>query len=201
MMLNPPRQCSIPGCEKGAWAKDMCTRHYDANRRHGSPYAEIQPAPPKRTPEERFWFYVTKGPDCWGWTGHTSCGYGVLTGDLVNGKHHQVKAHRFSYELHNGPIPDGLHVLHKCDNPPCSNPSHLFLGTQADNTRDMYAKGREGRNTGHPGTSHAMAKLTEDAVRSIRASTGPARIQAKKFKVSESTIYMIRGGHIWKHIE
>lgn len=194
-MLNPPRKCSIPGCEKDAWAKDMCHRHYDANRRHGSPYAKLQPVPPKRTPEERFWFYVEKGPDCWGWTGHTSSGYGVVTGHRG-----QVKAHRFSYELHCGPIPDGLHVLHECDNPPCCNPAHLFLGTQIDNVADMIAKGRNSRATGSVGTKHGMAKLTDDAVRTIRATSGPARKLAVKFNVSESTIYMIRGGHIWKHL-
>lgn len=194
-MLNPPQPCSIPGCERGAWAKGMCHRHYDANRRHGSPYAEIQPVPPKRTPEQRFWDYATKGPDCWGWTGHTSCGYGVIT---VPGG--QMKAHRFSYELHNGPIPKGLHVLHRCDCPPCCNPAHLFLGTQADNVADMMAKDRYSIDTGHPGIKHAMAKLNDDAVRIIRAAPGPARIMAARFGVSESTIWMIRRGHIWKHV-
>jgi hypothetical protein len=174
----------------------MCHRHYDANRRHGSPYfvAELQPVPPKRTPEQRFWDYATTGPECWGWTGHTSCGYGVIT---VPGG--QMKAHRFSYELHNGPIPKGMHVLHRCDNPPCSNPAHLFLGTQADNTFDMDTKGRR-RTVAHSGSKHGMAKLTEDQVRAIRASVGTAPTIAAQYGVSDSTIYMIRGGHIWKHL-
>lgn len=194
-MLNPPQPCSIPGCENGAWSKRMCHRHYDANRRHGSPYAELQPVPPKRTPEQRFWDYAAIGPDCWGWSGHTSCGYGVIT--VPRG---QMKAHRFSYELHNGPIPKGLHVLHRCDNPPCCNPKHLFLGTQAENTSDMDAKGRR-RSVPSLGIKHGMVKLTEDQVRAIRASSGPAPAIAAQYGISDSTIYMIRGGHIWKHIK
>lgn len=196
-MLNPPRKCCIDGCDRWAWAKDMCHRHYDADRRHGSPHAELQPRLPKMTPEERFQFYVIKGADCWGWSGYTRDGYGVLG----IGRSQQEKAHRFSYELHKGPIPAGLHVLHRCDNPPCTNPDHLFLGTQADNQADMVAKGRHSFGAiGRSGEKHYMAKLTEDAVRMIRQTKAPARIMAKRFHVSESTIYMIRGGHVWKHI-
>lgn len=196
-MLNPPRMCSIPGCGKGAWARDMCTRHYDANRRHGSPYAEIPTKLVRMTPEERFWSLVVKGPDCWGWNGHTSKGYGILT----VGRYRQGKAHRFSYELHNGPIPDGMFVCHRCDDPLCTKPDHLFLGTTQDNTADMVSKGRQARNTGRIGINHGMAKLSEEAAREILHSTGVARIMAKRFNVSESTVYMIRGRHIWKHIE
>ena len=196
-MLNPPRKCSVPGCDKDAWAKDMCGRHYGINRRHGNPHVETGIKLTKMTPQQRFWLLVVKGPDCWGWKGHKRDGYGVLT----VGHNCQGKAHRFSYELHNGPIPEGMFVCHHCDNRACARPDHLFLGTAQDNTTDMLAKGREARNTGHPGTSHAMAKLTERAVRTILRSKGPARIMAAKFNVSESTIYMIRGRHIWKHIE
>ena len=195
-MLNPPRQCSVPGCQNIAWAKDMCSRHYGINRRHGNPHVETQIKLTKATPEERFWFYVIKGPGCWGWSGHTSHGYGKLT----VGYSRQDKAHRFSYELHNGPIPEGLFVLHHCDNRACTRPDHLFLGTAADNTADMVTKGR-GKSVAHLGEAHGMAKLTEAAARAILKSTGPARMVAAKFNVSESTIYMIRGRHIWKHIE
>jgi hypothetical protein len=174
----------------------MCARHYDANRRHGSPYAELQVKLIGMTPEERFWHLVIKGPNCWGWSGHTREGYGVLT----IGPNRQGKAHRFSYELHNGPIPDGMDICHHCDNPPCSRPDHLFLGTQKDNQADMIAKGR-GKSVAHLGSDHGMAKLNEASAREILHSTGVARIVAKRFNVSESTVYMIRGRHIWKHIE
>lgn len=85
-----------------------------------------------------FWSKVIKQPGCWGWTGHTRWdGYGRFR--------HQYKAvfaHRLSYEIHYGPIPEGMCVMHTCDNPICTNPKHLRLGTHLENMRDMRAKGR-----------------------------------------------------------
>jgi hypothetical protein len=102
-----------------------------------------------RTLAERFWSKVDKrGPDeCWPFTGRTNGngaypGYGWIRGPEANRR--PLAAHRISWELHNGPIPDGLFVLHKCDFPPCTNPAHLFLGTNRDNMRDAAAKGRIG---------------------------------------------------------
>jgi hypothetical protein len=98
------------------------------------------------TIEERFWNRVDKnGPlhpilktPCWEWTGTVNVqGYGDMS---VEGKH--VGAHRLSYQLHNGSIPKGLHVLHKCDNRICTNPEHLFIGTQSENVKDMGKKKR-----------------------------------------------------------
>lgn len=90
---------------------------------------------------DRFWNKVDRSGDCWTWQGSRDRkGYGRVS---VNQR--PVLAHRFSWTLSHGPIPDGLCVLHKCDNPPCVNPEHLFLGTIADNNRDMVAKGRHAR--------------------------------------------------------
>jgi hypothetical protein len=88
----------------------------------------------------RFWRNVQKTPTCWLWTGaYQKPGYGKI-GDGSHSKY----AHRVSWELQAGAIPHGLQVLHRCDNPQCVRPDHLFLGTQADNVADMYAKGRDG---------------------------------------------------------
>ena len=85
-----------------------------------------------------FWAGLDRSGDCWIWTRERyPSGYGVLTRAGL-----RVKAHRLAWELTYGPTPDGLLVLHHCDNPPCVRPAHLFLGTQADNVRDMDAKGR-----------------------------------------------------------
>jgi hypothetical protein len=91
-----------------------------------------------KPPAQRFFEGVVKTPTCWIWTRSTREGYGLI---FVNGA--QISTHRFSWELHHGPVPIGMCVLHKCDNRPCVNPDHLFLGTKKDNAVDM---GRKGRN-------------------------------------------------------
>jgi hypothetical protein len=111
---------------------------------------------------------------CWLWLGMIDKdGYGSfpITRKEAAAKGHtgrQRRAHRASYEMHVGPIPDGLCVLHRCDNRACVNPAHLYVGTDADNVADMHARGRA-RPTGAPGPRHPKAKLTPDDVIAIRS--------------------------------
>lgn len=106
--------------------------------------------------------------------------------------------HRYSWTLAYGAIPAGMSVLHRCDNPPCVRPDHLFLGTRADNVRDMYAKGRE-RQASAPGERNGQAKLTWVSVHAIRAAAGVSSAAlASEHGVTTSLIAMIRRGVIWR---
>jgi hypothetical protein len=111
-------------------------------RKRGRSKAEIQAAAIAAFPE-RFWSYVDKrGPDeCWPWTGytHVGFGYGMIS---IAGQHAMLLSHRVALELSGVKIPEGLGALHKCDNPPCCNPRHLYPGNQQQNVRDMVERGR-----------------------------------------------------------
>lgn len=146
---------------------------------------------------DRFWGYVNKlGPDdCWEWkSAITKAGYGLLS---VNGV--RIYAHRISAELHGLDIKE-KHVCHKCDNPPCVNPNHLFVGTAKDNMCDAANKGRAVPPPILFGEQNGCSKLTDEAVREIRSSTEPSRKLGKKFGVSKTNILRVRHGVIWGHV-
>ena len=135
--MLPHSTCSIDGCERSPSTRGWCGMHYHRWQRHGDPsvVARFRSAPL----EQRFWERVRKSDGCWLWTGrHRPDGYG----QLLTAERRVVYAHRLAYEIHHGPIPDGMFVCHHCDNTPCVRPDHLFLGTHADNMRDMREKGR-----------------------------------------------------------
>lgn len=135
---------------------------------------------------------------CWEWTASKQRGgYGQI---MMGGKYGKPKrAHRVSYELFCDKIPDGLHVLHKCDNRACINPGHLFLGTNADNQADMDAKGRR-VSVGLRGEANNGAKLTADDVAAIRSSQGSLthNALAAQFGISRSQVQNIIYGRQWK---
>lgn len=144
----------------------------------------------KIKPELRFWNKVKKSKGCWVWTGkiRSTDGYGVLA---INRK--EVRSHRLSWEMKNGSIPFGKVVCHSCDNPKCVNPSHLFLGTQADNMRDMRNKGRN--EYALKGSRHPKSKFSETDVNVIRGLYLTSKITqqeiAKRFNTSQQSINRI----------
>jgi len=135
---------------------------------------------------------------CLVWTGtHDAAGYGRMK----QGRKQRI-AHRVAWEMANGPIPDGMYICHHCDNPPCVDVSHLFLGTPADNMHDMDRKGRRVA-VGLKGSANRTAKLSEPDVVVIRerSKTGEgARRLAAAFGVSRSAIRFVVSGRSWTHV-
>lgn len=134
---------------------------------------------------------VTEG-ECWEWRGYRNGGYGRIR---VAGR--SVLAHRVSYETWVGPIPAGMQVRHRCDNPPCINPAHLEVGTHLDNMHDMHERGRRADLSGE---RHGRAKLTWPQVQEIRALVGKVtqRELARRFGVSKGTIHYISKNEHWR---
>lgn len=137
--------------------------------------------------------HVNHATGCHLWLGYrVADGYGHLK---VNGIARRV--HRIAWEIENGPIPKGLSVCHKCDVPNCINPRHLFVGTTADNYADMVAKGRRRVPFGK---EHWSARLSEEAVRSIRSDRRTQQQIADEFGVSRSLVGLIKSGARWAHV-
>ncbi len=164
---------------------------------------------PKTPPQERFWRKVQKGgpDDCWPWLGEKAHhGYGKFTPnpkrrDENGWRPKAIPAHRLAWEYTNGPIPEGLECCHKCDYRRCCNPSHLWLGTHAENMRDCMIKGR--LNT-RRGSKAGPSKLSERQVVEIRTMYRPGVVSlnmiARLFGVSKRAILFIVQRRSWKHV-
>ncbi len=160
----------------------------------------------------RFWSYVDKSGDCWLWTRSIGrWGYGTAR---FNGIHQN--AHRIAWQLTNGSIPPDRVVCHACDNRRCVNPAHLWIGTQLENMRDAWQKGRRDatcKGVGHwrirmpekvaRGTSHYLTKLTEEDIRTIRsdrAAGTPLATLGARYGLTKDAIWRIVKRKNWAHI-
>jgi len=179
--------CSIPGCNRTHYGLSFCRLHWERNHVNGDPLSvrSMRGA----TVAERLAHYSQPVGDCIEFTGYRDTdGYGHMSVDK-----NDVQAHRVSYTINVGPIPDGLIVRHKCDNPPCVDPSHLELGTHGDNAQDRM------RRT-YTSACNPSAKLTDAEVSEIRAGLGrgeTSRSLAEKFGVGGSSISRIKLGTHW----
>lgn len=186
------KTCSVENCQRDHYAIGLCRMHYTRSRKgHSLTEKSVYQMSPKEKFEQK---YVISHNGCWEWKfprpdgrANTFFYDGVVQ-----------SAYRASYQIHNGKIPDGLCVLHRCDNGLCVNPNHLFLGTHKDNTQDMIEKGRQ--NTARGIQRGKGAKLSEDAVRDIKSSSLNGNQLAKKHGVHRRTIYDILDGKTWTHI-
>lgn len=161
----------------------------------------------RQKPEERFWSKVNKSDSgCWLWTGaKTGNGYGGFSIGAKGENYQEWRAHRYSWFLTHGDIPEGMNVCHRCDNPQCVNPDHLFLGTTADNVADKLSKGRQSK-----GEQVAGAKLTREDVLTIRrlyqedASEKSRRYSSRKlakmYGVNKSAILAVIHRKSWLHV-
>jgi hypothetical protein len=181
---------------RGQFCSRDCSCAHNRHRRWK--IMKVPSAPRPKTPiEERYERHVIRRGDdeCWAWSAFKHRGYGRI--DDGNGR--SVGAHRVSYEMHVGPIPPGMLVCHRCDNPECTNPRHLFLGTIIDNNLDRDQKGRTCL-----GQSNPQAKLTSQAVREIRVSLKQDRSRrralAERFGVQPRAIQNAADRKTWRHV-
>lgn len=203
--------CEVEGCGRpvvslgnrkdsaGKPTTRYCDKHYARLKAHGAVDDNTRTHAPI---EERFWRYVDKRSEseCWEWLGAIDGGkYGQLKGSGKSAS--SYRAHRISYQIHHGDIPDGFVVMHTCDNRTCVNPLHLVLGTQQENVLDCKCKGRRVVNISPmKGEKNGRSKLTEQDVVLIRNSQLQTKQLQDKYKVSATTIRKIKRRSSWKDV-
>lgn len=188
-------QCVVRDCKNNAVAHGLCPKHYKRVSLYGDSDYVKQVQYHGLSLKERLYARITITEHCWIWTGYKDPnGYG-----RINVKNKPLLAHRLSWIVHHGAIPEGMNVLHHCDNPICVRPDHLFLGSQDDNIQDAIKKGRDDYGLLR-GEKHGCAKLNNAQVLEIRNSNETGVFLAKKYNVSTTTISDITKRKIWKHI-
>jgi hypothetical protein len=184
------KKCTFESCYRNAASKGYCDKHYRRLYRHGT--LDAKRFVSEGDDIQRFLDKINKTDSCWIWTGGTR----PNGKNVLYGRHHlsvgkSIGAHRFSYELFVGKIPDGQYICHACDVPLCVNPEHLFTGTHLDNMRDMKRKNRSYKPVGEKSSS---AKLTNSQARKIKGSNLSTAELCKKYGVSQSVVSRIKRG-------
>jgi len=191
-------KCTVIGCAGVARGSGMCNKHYRRFKKYGDPKKGHQKMSIKDRLIKKIKININTG--CWDFTGSKDLkGYGKLwDGNTMR------SAHRISFIEYKGSIPDGLFVLHKCDNPGCINPDHLFLGTHNENMEDMRKKGRSCTEKRLCGSRNFNSKLSENDIPKIkkRLLNGEScKKIAESYSVDRTTISFIKNGTTWKHLK
>ena len=186
-------QCSLNECSTKMYARTYCEMHYKRFMKHGDPTMRVWASP--KLQEERFARLTVESDNgCVEWrsaAGTRKYGYFGGFGERL--------AHRAAWVMLYGPVPKGMYVLHTCDNPPCVNSEHLFLGTASDNAQDAVSKDRHTR-----GGRHHSAKLTDDAVAKLRdrwLSGESIYALSKEIGISKVSTSRAVRGKTWKHLK
>lgn len=203
---GPGKPCGVTDCPQRARKKGFCERHFGRLLRHGDAAIEM----PLRRSHHEVWTraqwveafnsrFVRSASECLEWTGNLNeNGYGRF---VFEGR--QWFTHRLAYTLSVGPIPQGLFVCHRCDNPACGDPAHLFVGTSADNLADMRAKGRGFVPPPAKGSAHPKTALADQDVYGIRAAHAGGENQsaiARRLGIGRGVVANICQGKTWRHL-
>lgn len=199
---QPGAICSVEGCDRNAEKTQYCGMHYQRFKANGDPTLVKPRGFPKLDAETRLkrWLDVRGEDECWNWTGATDWrGYGRM-GRTPEG---EQLPHRVAYKLWNGPLSAGDCVLHKCDNPRCCNPNHLFVGDIATNNLDMRLKGRSKPFGGKSSFFGARKKgfLSQEDVLCIRDRNNSMKSLATRYNISISMVSLIRARKCYSNID
>ena len=185
--------CVAVDCDRKAISKHCCDKHYRRLLKWGDPNYNPRPMVYGNEVERFHLKYQIEENGCWIWIGGTRPNrVGNLYGRHSRNDGSSISAHRFSWEVHNGPTHEGLLVCHHCDVTLCVNPKHLFLGTYQDNSDDMVWKGRFCKDRGED--KKGRAKLTNDQAFWIKHDSRSLSVLAKIYNVSPTTIFRIKSG-------
>jgi HNH endonuclease len=188
--------CHGPKCDREVCARGLCLAHYKQMRK-GNELVPLVKSAKSVAEKIRLGTIINPDTGCWVWQFSLSnTGYGRVTHEGRT-----IGVHVASVLVLRGEeVPPGHEVCHRCNNRACCNPDHLYVGTRADNVRDAMRAGTAFVPGGFKGEDHPLARLTEDDVRAIRASSERPKVVAQRFNVTHAHIYAIRKRKIWKHV-